>query len=716
MIITRSLLLRFLPLLVLIAGLGLFFVFGWQRFFTIDTLKANHIQLTALIAANHILMFFVAIGLYTIVVAMSIPGALVLSIASGLLFGLWWGTAAVVLGATLGASVIFLAVKLGFGQSLTQQAGKTVATMEAGFKKNAWSYLLMLRLIPLFPFWLVNIVPALLGVATTTFIITTAIGIIPGSFVFVSIGNGASAVFTAGQALDLAIFTKPAIILPLVGLALLSAIPILYKIYSKTKPPTAAAAETPTPITADICIIGAGAAGLSLAAGAAQMGANIVLLERAKMGGDCLNHGCVPSKALLAASQLAHRHPHPEDFGVKTTTSVDMAAVSKHIAGVIAAIAPHDSVERFRELGVKVIEAAGTFVDARTVATTHHIIHARYFVIATGSSPLVPPIQGLAATPYFTNETIFANTTLPEHLLVLGGGPIGVEIAQAYAHLGAKVTIISALPILNRDDADCVEILRGALTSCGIDIIENINIDKISGDANTVSIHYSAADSQHQLSGSHILVAAGRVANTQHLGLAAAGIAHTDQGVCVDARLRTNYKHIYAIGDVTGQHQFTHVASYHAGIVIRNILFKLRAKVQTHAIPWVTYTSPEMAHVGLTEAETNAQFADVKVLRWSFADNDRARTERLSGLVKIYVRNNGQILGADIVAPHAGEIIQPWILAINSKLKIGAMAAYISPYPTWSEVNKRVAGTFYTKKLFSKRVRIIVRFLLKLPF
>ncbi|MDX8380741.1 MAG: FAD-dependent oxidoreductase [Ghiorsea sp.] len=472
-------------------------------------------------------------------------------------------------------------------------------------------------------------------------------------------------------------------------------------------------------IHTDICVIGGGSGGLSVAAGASQMGADVVLVEKAKMGGDCLNTGCVPSKAILAAGHVAQSMREASAFGINSVEpQVDWEKVHKHIHGVIGAIAPNDSVERFEGLGVNVIQAAAEFIDKDTIKAGDSIIKAKYFVVATGSSAFVPPIDGVQDIPYFTNENIFDKKEAVEHLIVIGGGPIGIELAQAHRRLGAKVTVIEVMKLLAKDDPDLTSIVLEHLSKEGIDFhegVKNLHFEKTD---HGVSVFFDETDDDKtnvcHIQGSHVLIATGRKANVGSLNLDAANVAYSPRGIEVDNRLRSTNKKVFAIGDVAGPYQFTHMAAYQAGIIIRNILFKMPAKVDYSAVPWVTFTDPELAHVGLTEADAKAQGKEVRILKWSFEENDRAQAEqRTEGLVKVVVTPKGLILGASIVGLHAGELIHPWILAITNKMKIGAMASAIAPYPTLAEVNKRIAGSFYTDKLFSAGTKRIVRFLMR---
>ena len=445
----------------------------------------------------------------------------------------------------------------------------------------------------------------------------------------------------------------------------------------------------------DIAVIGAGSAGLSVAAAAAQFGEKIVLFEKGEMGGDCLNYGCVPSKSLISASKAAQAQRSSAHYGVAAVEpKVDFAKVMDYVQSVIAAIEPNDSQERFEKLGVVVVRAHTKFINANEVEADGKIYSARKFVIATGSRAGVPPIAGLKDVPYFTNENIFKNRVLPKHLIVIGGGPIGLELAQAHRRLGSQVTVLEAFQSLAKDDPELTSIVLDALKSEGIDIRAQVAITKIRKSKAGVDIFLKDGS---VVSGSHLLVAAGRVPNIESLNLESAGIEYTKRGVTVDQGLRTTNKKVYAAGDVAGGLQFTHVAGYHAGLIIRNALFKLPIKNRTDVIPWVTYTDPELAHVGLTEVDARKIFGEtVKVLRWKFAENDRAQAEgKTKGMIKVILGKKSRIIGASIVGPQAGELIAPWVLAVSQGLKISAFANVVLPYPTLSEIGKRAAITNY---------------------
>ncbi len=465
--------------------------------------------------------------------------------------------------------------------------------------------------------------------------------------------------------------------------------------------------------TYDICVIGAGSGGLSVAAAAASFGQKVVLIEKDKMGGDCLNTGCVPSKSLLAAAKHAHAFSSGEEFGIKVQKpKVDFARVNDHVKSVIAGIAPHDSVERFESLGVRVISAAGKFIDAQTVQAGGETIKARRFVVATGSSAAAPPIPGLDQVGFLTNETIFELRKLPERLIIIGGGPIGMEMAQAHARLGSNVIVLEAFDPLGKDDPEHTSIVLEKLKGEGIEILSRVKISQIVQTKSDIQIDLDDNGAQRSITGSHLLVAAGRSANVEGLGLEVAGIEYSRRGIKVDQGLRTSNRNVYAIGDVAGGLQFTHVAGYHAGLVVKNILFRLPINAKTDHVPWVTYTDPELAHVGMSVAMATEKNISHKVLKWSFAENDRARAERATyGLITVVIAKNGKILGATITAPNAGELIQPWALAISSGLKIKAMIDQIVAYPTWGEVNRRVAITNYAQFPANPMVRRAISWL-----
>jgi pyruvate/2-oxoglutarate dehydrogenase complex dihydrolipoamide dehydrogenase (E3) component len=434
----------------------------------------------------------------------------------------------------------------------------------------------------------------------------------------------------------------------------------------------------------------------------------VVLIEKGRMGGDCLNYGCVPSKALLAAARHAAEPKRVSPFGLTLPRAdIDFARVNAHVHQVIDAIAPNDSKERFTGLGVHVIEGTARFIDKATVAVGEFTIKARRFVIATGSSPAVPPVPGLSETPHLTNETIFDLKRCPEHLIIIGAGPIGIELAQAHRRLGAKVTVLEAATPLANDDPECAAIVLAQLEREGVAIRAGAAVTSVAQHAGKIQV----AVGGDTIEGSDLLVATGRRPNVEGLDLAAAGITYDQHGITVGKGLKTSNKRVYAIGDAAGGH-FTHTANYHAGIVLRNALFRLPAKVNDETVPWVTFTEPELAHVGLTERQARERHKTIRVLRWPYHENDRAQAEREThGHIKIITKKNGLILGATIVGAHAGELITTWTLALAQGLNIRAMTGIVMPYPTLSEIGKRAAITYFSSSLNSPRVRRLIGFL-----
>ncbi|MCL5272566.1 MAG: FAD-dependent oxidoreductase [Gammaproteobacteria bacterium] len=465
-------------------------------------------------------------------------------------------------------------------------------------------------------------------------------------------------------------------------------------------------------INCHLAIIGAGAGGLSLASGAAQLGLKVVLVEQGAMGGDCLNYGCVPSKSLLAAAESYWHTQHNEVLNtINPQKPVDFTLVMNHIKTVIATIAVHDSIERFENLGVQVIQANGTFLNPGALKAGTQIIKARRYVVATGSSPAIPPLPGLDRIDFYTNETIFNLTQLPQKLMIIGGGPIGCELAQAFAMLGSKVTLLEGLKILNHDDPEAVEVVRHSLHQYGVTIQELVKIDQIEAKENDqIRIHCIRDNEEFCISGSHLLIATGRKPNLGQLDCEKAGIQFNKKGIIVDNRLRTHNKKIFAMGDVLGTLQFTHVANYHAGIILRNIAFRLPAKMHDTAIPWVTYTTPELAQVGMSDSMCSAKSIKHEVLKLDYASNDRAQTcKKTIGFIKVIVNPKGVILGVTIVGDQAGELLVPWTIAIREKRTLRTFTDTIIAYPTLSELSKGIASQFYAPKLFSRTVKRLVK-------
>ena len=461
-------------------------------------------------------------------------------------------------------------------------------------------------------------------------------------------------------------------------------------------------------VRADLAIIGAGSGGLSVAAGAAQLGLKVVLFEKGEMGGDCLNYGCVPSKALIAAADAAHVAGHSTALGISASgIKVDFAAVMARVHHVIAEIAPIDSQARFEGLGVRVVREAARFRDRRVVESDSLRVTARKVVIATGSRAAVPPIPGLDVVPYLTNESIFELKACPEHLIVLGGGPIGAELGQAFRRLGSRVTLIEADAVLGREDPDAAAVVVDQLKADGVTVLAGHKAVRVEPGPTVV---VSGPEGEQRIAGSHLLIALGRQASLDGLNLDAAGVAFDRAGVKTDRSLRTSNRRVFAIGDAAGRGQFTHLAGAHAGLFVRKALFAAPINADSLLVPRVTYTSPELAAVGLTEAQARAAHGDdVRVLVQPFADNDRAQAEGdIRGFAKLIASRRGKILGVTLVGAHAGDHLPLWVLTMTTGLKLSQLTGMIAPYPTRGEINKRLAGQWYTGALFSPATRHLV--------
>jgi pyruvate/2-oxoglutarate dehydrogenase complex dihydrolipoamide dehydrogenase (E3) component len=478
-------------------------------------------------------------------------------------------------------------------------------------------------------------------------------------------------------------------------------------------------------LTPDLCVIGGGSGGLTVAAAARAFDASVVLVEKGMMGGDCLNTGCVPSKALIAAARHAEAARVGVPFGIAAAEpKVNFGRVHDHVHQVIASIAPHDSVERFEALGVTVLKDHARFIDKKTLQVGDTLVRARRFVVATGSRAAVPPIPGLSETPYLTNETIFDLRRAPSHLIVIGAGPIGLELAQALRRLGCEVVVVEAAEPLAREEVELRDIALRAIRAEGIEIRERTKVvsTEARGQGVAVSVQPPAGDDGldrpvETITGTHLLVAVGRAANIEDMGLDLARVKTENGAIRVNRGLRTSNRRIYAIGDVIGGMQFTHLAGYHAGLVIRNALFGLPVRVKPYIVPRATYTEPEIAQVGMTEVEAQQRLrGNFKVVRWSFGENDRARAERQTeGLVKVIFDRRGRILGAGIAGAQAGELISLFALVIANGLSAKHLTAMIAPYPTLSEIARRIGVEYYKDQLENPWLGRLLRFNRRLP-
>ncbi|MBW3559521.1 MAG: FAD-dependent oxidoreductase [Proteobacteria bacterium] len=464
-------------------------------------------------------------------------------------------------------------------------------------------------------------------------------------------------------------------------------------------------------LTVDFAVVGGGSAGLSFAAGAAQLGQSVVLFEQADMGGDCLNTGCVPSKALIAAAAAAKAVREAGRFGVNAAQpEIDFAAVMNHVHGAIAAIAPHDSQARFEGLGVQVVREHAVFTDGRTLESDSTRVRFRRAVLATGSRPTAPPIDGLKDTPFHTHETVFGLQERPGRLVILGGGPIGCELGQSFARLGSQVVIVEAATLLGREDPELSAAVIDGLRADGVELHTGAGVVRVEPTPGGVALHLLGGG---RIEGTHLLVAAGRAPNVEELGLEAAGIAYDKRGITVDHRLRTSNRAVYAAGDVTGRPAFTHAAGAHASLLIKTLLFAQRVNVEKLVIPRVTYTHPAVAAVGLTEPQARETHGDgVKAVTVPFDKNDRAITEgETTGFAKLVTDGKGRVLGVGMVGEGVDELLAPWVLALAHGVKLRAMAGWVPPYPTRGDVNRALASAYYSPVLFSPRTRRLVSLL-----
>ena len=472
----------------------------------------------------------------------------------------------------------------------------------------------------------------------------------------------------------------------------------------------------------DLGIIGGGAAGLTAAAGAAQFGAKTVLIEKSgALGGDCLHYGCVPSKTLIRTAGVYALLKRTPEFGLPEIQLplVDLGAVMDRVKSVIENIQHHDSPERFCGLGAQVVFGQPFFIDDHSVSLDGRKISAKSWIIATGSSPALPPVEGLAFVPYWTNETIFQQRKLPAHLIVLGGGPIGLELSQAFARLGSQVTIVEFMDqILGPEDADLAAILEERLREEAVIILKGTQALKAQhiNSAFHLTVRAKAGKGETSiLKTDALLVAAGRKPNIDGLGLEAAGVKFTPHGILTNARMKTNISHIYACGDVNGQLPFTHVAGYEAGIALTNAVLRLPRRADYSKIGWCTYTDPEVASIGLNEKRAKKEGIKYRLWEESFADNDRAQAEgETKGKIKLMVSPGGKLLGCQIIGAHAGELIHEWVIAVSGGVKLSAIAGAVHIYPTISEISKRVAGKIFAEKIFSDRTKNILKFFFSL--
>lgn len=683
-----------IAVVVAVAGLAWAWQAGLGDLLTLDQLKARQAGLADWVATNPWLSAGVFFLVYVAVAAASLPGAAVLTIAAGALFGVLEGTVLVSFASTVGASLAFLVARFALRDRLRHRYRERLQKIDTGIARDGWRYLLTLRLVPVVPFFLVNLLAGLTALPLRTFYWVSQLGMLPATVVYVYAGTQLARIDSLAGVLS------PGL---LAALVLLGILPLLARAFSNWLAARKVYREYRKPRRFDynLLVIGAGSAGLVSAYIAATVKARVGLIEKSAMGGDCLNTGCVPSKALLRTARLLAEAKDSQRYGVRgMTADFDFADAMERVQRIIQRIAPHDSIERYTGLGVQVITGEATVVSPWEVEVNGKRLSARSLIIATGARPLVPPIPGLDIAHYLTSDTVWDLRKLPRRLLVLGGGPIGCEMAQAFARFGCEVTVVEmASRLLGREDADAADLVTGRLKLEGVRVATGHKAVRVEGrgdggllvcehDGSEVSFEYDA-----------LLVALGRSANVEGFGLEALGMRLNERKTIeADPMLRTNFPNILVCGDVTGPYQFTHVASHQAWYATVNALLApwWSFKVDYRVIPWATFTDPEVARVGLSEDEAGEQGIEVEVTRYALDDLDRAITDGAdAGFVKVLTApGKDRILGATIVGSHGSEMLAEFVLAMKHGIGLNKLLSTIHIYPTMAEANKSVAGNW----------------------
>ena len=686
------------------------------RLLTLEQLKASRDDLVGLYTNQPLRTALIYFAIYVVATAASIPGALILTLAAGAMFGFWTGLLLVSFASSLGALLAFLAARYLLHDMVQRKFSRTLAPINEGVKRDGVFYLLTLRLVPVFPFWLVNLVMGLTPMQATRYYMASQLGMLPGTAVFVLAGTQLAAIDTPGDVLSPALLTS---------LVLLGVFPLLAKFIVNRIRLNKVYRRWPRPKSFDrnIVVIGAGAGGLVTAYIAAAVKAKVTLIEGHKMGGDCLNYGCVPSKALIRSAKLAKELKQAEQFGFTDVSGKpDFAAIMRRVHTIIKTIEPHDSVERYTKLGVEVLQGHAVMTSPWHVRVTspdgnQQTLSTRNIVIAAGATPLVPPIPGLEEAGYLTSDTVWQLTELPKRLAVLGGGPIGCELAQSFARLGSSVTQVEMSPrLLGREDADASELVRQALIEDGVTVLtghEAINV-KLLAD-NKKQLILRTADHEHTLEFDEILVAVGRQPRVSGYGLETLGIdLNTNRTIQTNAYLETIYPNIYAVGDVAGPFQLTHAAAHQAWYAAVNALFGQfkRFKADYSVIPWTTFTDPEVARVGLSEQQAHAAGIKYELTRFELKELDRAIADgATTGFVKVLTSpGKDKILGVTIVGTHAGDLLAEFVLAMRHGLGLGKILGTTHTYPTLAEANKYVAGEYKRAHAPQKVLNLLEKF------
>ena len=682
-------------LLIAVAGLvGLFFALDLHQLFTLQNLKMQQEQLNQLYQQNPAQIIALYMLIYIVMAALSLPGALIMTLAGGAIFGLAIGAIAVSFASTIGATIAFLVARFLLRDTLQARFGDRLNTINEGFERDGPFYLFTLRLIPLFPFFMINLLMGLLPLRTGIFFLVSQIGMLPATLIYVNAGKQIASLDSLTGILS------PALIFSFILLGIFPLSARLLVGYIKGR---RALQEYPRPSRFDynLVVIGGGAAGLVSAYIAAAVKAKVALIERHKMGGDCLNTGCVPSKALIRSARMLNHARRAKEFGFrKTTIDFEFAEVMERVQQVIKKVEPHDSIERYAGLGVECISGDAMIRSPYEVEVNGQLITSRAMIIATGARPMVPPLPGLDSCGYLTSETVWDLRQRPEQMVILGGGAIGCELAQCFQRLGVAVTLIQRGPhILPREDEDVAALVSARFVTEGMQLLTEhtaIGIEQSEGIKELVCEHKGE---RVKIPFDQILLALGRRANVQGFGLEQLGVQITQKGtVEADPFLRTNFSNIYVCGDVTGPYQFTHTAAHQAWYAAVNALFSplKKFRVDYSVIPWATYTDPEVARVGLNELEAREQNIPYELTRYGIDDLDRAIVdEEAYGLVKVLtVPGKDRILGVTIVGSHAGDLIAEFVAAMKYGLGLNKILATIHIYPTMAEANKYVAGNW----------------------
>lgn len=688
-----------LLLILLVLIIALFFIFDLGGWFTLDALKQQQAHIATLRAESPWLMagsFFV---LYVVLAALSLPGAAIMTLAAGAFFGVWQGLVLVSFASSVGATLAFLVSRFLLRDQVQQRFGDRLKAIDKGINRDGAFYLFTLRLVPVFPFFIINLLMGLTALPIRTFYWVSQLGMLPGTLVYVNAGTQLAAINSLSGILSPTLLVSFALlgILPLLARAVLRLIQQkkVYRGFNK-----------PRHFDCNLIVIGAGAAGLVSAYIAAAVKAKVTLIEAGNMGGDCLNTGCVPSKALLRSAKLAHQMRHAAHYGLtRTAPEFSFKRVMQRVQQVINKIAPHDSVERYTKLGVNVLQGHGKLVDPWTVEVTLNNgdvqrLTARSIIIATGASAAVPPLPGLDKVDYLTSDTLWQaiaeRESPPARLLILGGGPIGCELAQAFARLGSSVTLVQRnARLMPKEDTEVSEWVKQALVADGVRVLTDCDTRQLAPTSTGIRLAVNQDDTTLILEADTLLLALGRRARLQGFGLTALGIT-TERTVTTNEYLETLYPNIYAAGDVAGPYQFTHTAAHMAWYASVNALFGQfkRFKVDYSIVPWCTFVDPEVARVGLNEQEAAAQNIAYEVTRFNLNELDRAITDGSDqGFIKVLTQpGKDRILGVTIVGEHAGDVLAEYVLAMKHGLGLNKILGTMHVYPTLAEANKYVAG------------------------